>query len=127
VASGPNFYADIGGGFRIYSLEQELSISGPGGSRKVEASQTWTDPLIAARFRYDFSERWFGTIAGDYGGFGGEDDQTWSVLATVGYEINDQWSVRAGWRALEIQQELDNGQNFTNNLSGPIFGVTYRF
>jgi hypothetical protein len=127
VASGPNFYVDLGAGFRVYSIEQELSLSGPGRSAKAQASDTWTDPLIAARLRYDFNDRWFGTIGGDFGGFGGSDDQTWSVLATVGYEINDRWTIRGGWRALEIQQELDDDMNFTNNLSGPILGVTYRF
>jgi opacity protein-like surface antigen len=126
VAETGNAQFDVGGGLRVFSLDQELRLTGSNPKAKVEVSETWVYPLIAARARFDFNERWFGTIGGDFGGLGGHDNQSWNAIATIGYEINDNWSVRAGYRALEVSHEI-NGRDFSNRQTGPIFGATYRF
>ena len=51
----------------------------------------WIDPVIAARLVWSLDARWFSTVLVDYGG----GDKTWQALATVGYRIDDRWTVHA--------------------------------
>ena len=73
-----------------------------------------------------FNERWSANAVLDVGGFDGENNSTWQALASVNYAINDRWSVRGGWRYLDIQKEI-SGLDFETELSGPIIGVGFRF
>lgn len=117
---------DLLGGFRWFSTETEFRLrSGTvtGGTTTVD--DDWIDPVLGVRARVDFSDRWSGTGFVDYGGFrsGGE---TWQVLLTADYAINERWLIRGGYRYISFDHDID-GNDFTFDQSGPLLGATYRF
>jgi hypothetical protein len=120
-------FVEVLGGGRFYWLDVDLTLeprllSG----RTFDLSGNWADPVLGARARYDFTDRWFGTALADYGGFGGGSDESWQALATVGYQFNPSWSVQGGWRYLATSKELE-GIDVEVDLNGAILGFTYRF
>lgn len=126
VHETPTLSIDLGGGFRWFSVDSDVTLrGGPADGLSTGVSNDWIDPLIMARARAQFSERWFGTAAVDYGGFQ-DDNETWQILLTAGYAINDNWSVRGGYRHLDVSREID-GKDFSFDQSGPILGFTYTF
>lgn len=117
---------DLAAGFRWFDAESTFTLSPgnqPGGSSKIE--DDWIDPIIGARARFQVSDRWAATIFGDYGGFS-SDSETWQVLLTADYTLNDKWDLRFGYRYLSVEHDID-GNDFSFDQSGPIFGATYRF
>ena len=117
---------DIGGGFRWFSTDTEISlIGGAGNGLSFGADDNWSDPLIAARLRVNLSDRWSGTIFGDYGSFG-NDNENWQVLLTLNYTINDHWLLQGGYRHMEVQNDVD-GARFSFEQSGPVIGMAYQF
>ena len=118
---------DLLGGARFFSLDLDLSLE-PGlvPARSLDLSDTWADPVLGARARYDFTEAWFATVLGDYGGFGGGSNESWQLFASVGYQFNPRWSLQGGWRYLAVEKEID-GRDLEIDLSGPILGATFRF
>ena len=89
------------------------------------ASESWVDPLIAARFIVPMSEKWFATAFLDLGGTG-SNDNTWQAFASVGYRFNERWSTQLGYRYLDIEKEI-GGEDASIELYGPLIGVTARF
>ncbi|MFC3613308.1 porin family protein [Lutimaribacter marinistellae] len=117
---------DIAGGFRWFDTNTALTLlPGTQPQRTAVADASWVDPVIGVRARVDFSERWQGTAFVDYGGFS-SDNETWQVLLTADYELNDNWMLRGGYRYISMEN-IVNGNPFEFSQSGPIFGATYRF
>lgn len=126
VLDNADVAVDIGGGFRWFKADAGITLTGgPSPAPSRSFNNDWTDPLLAARVRFPIAPRWFGTAAVDYGGFSG-DSETWQVLLTAGYEINDNWVVRGGYRYLSVDQTID-GSSLSMSQSGPVLGVSYRF
>lgn len=126
VLETPSVAIDLGGGFRAFSVDLDLTLnSGTAAKRSESESETWVDPLLAGRMIFDFNEQWFGTAFADFGGTS-SDETTWQGLATVGYKFNENWSMQGGYRYMEINHEI-GGLPTTITMSGPILGGTYRF
>lgn len=120
-------FVDLLVGGRFYSLDVDMKLEpGRARGRSYDLSADWSDPLIGARGRYDFTDRWFATASADYGGFDSGSDSTWQAIGTVGYQFNEKWSAQGGWRYMAIEKEID-GLDVEVDLSGPILGFTYRF
>jgi opacity protein-like surface antigen len=129
VSDTPQAQVDIGGGLRGNHLSIDVDLKGNlARDRSFSYSESWVDPVIAARVRVPFSERWFGAAFADLGGFGIGDssDLTWQAFAGVGYRFNDTWSTQLGYRYLSIDKTLD-GNDVELDLYGPLLGVTARF
>lgn len=118
-----NLAFDVALGFRVFSGDVDVSLTG-GSNPSFDQGDTWVDPLVAARLRMAFNEKWFGTLLLDFGGTG--DTSSWQALATVGYQLNDSWSLVGGYRYLEANWDTDFGSN-SLDFSGPLLGATYRF
>jgi len=117
---------DLAGGFRWYSTETEFNLTpGAAPGRSNTADDSWVDPIIGARARFTLADRWTGTAYADYGGFR-SGSQTWQVLLTADYSINDRWMLRGGYRYISFDHEID-GNDYEFRQSGPLFGATYRF
>lgn len=126
VYQDPTVNVDLAAGFRWFDTSTTLTLlpgTAPGGSVNSDAS--WVDPVIGFRTQFQFSEKWSGTVFADYGGFS-SGDETWQILLTANYKINDRWSARFGYRQLSVDHDID-GSNFSFDQSGPIFGASYRF
>ncbi|MBY6083394.1 outer membrane protein [Ruegeria arenilitoris] len=126
VLETPTASVDLAGGFRWFSTETKFNLlpgTAPGNQTSVDSS--WTDPVIGVRARVAFSDKWSGTGFLDYGGFR-SDSETWQVLLTADYAINDRWLLRGGYRYISFDHDI-NGNDFSFHQSGPVIGATYRF
>lgn len=126
VYEDPSVKLDLAGGFRWYRTKTDLQFT-PGmmPGRSSIADESWTDPVVAARARIAFSDKWSGTGFFDYGGFR-SGSETWQVLMTADYAISDRWLIRGGYRYISFDHEID-GSDYTFSQSGPLIGATYRF
>lgn len=127
VHEAGNVSIDIGAGLRAWSLKSEVGLSGgllP--AERFSSSDQWVDPIIALRGRVDFDEKWFATFYLDAGGFGVGSDQSYQAITSIGYNVNDRWSVLGGWRYIDFERD-DNGNQLDFKQSGLILGASYRF
>jgi opacity protein-like surface antigen len=119
---------DLGFGARAYWSDITTTFVGnKAASRVFDTSDNWVDPLLAARVRAQFSEKWYGALFLDAGGFGVGSDSTYQVVATVGYNINAKWAVQGGYRYLDVDKQEGDLADLNIQLSGPVIGAVYRF
>jgi hypothetical protein len=121
---------DLLGGFRYNYLENEFDFKGSGGLLNVDVdeSKDWIDPIVGGRIQARLSEKLLLNLRGDIGGFGISDasDSTWSLLAALGYELNERTTLLVGYRALGI--DYDEGLfEYDVTMSGPFVGLAIRF
>jgi opacity protein-like surface antigen len=125
VHEEPTFAVDLGVGLRGFWTDLDTTLVGAHAPTETfSQTKNWVDPIVAARIRMAFSDDWFGTLMLDAGGTG--DSSTWQALATVGYRLNDNWTLQGGYRYLQAEWDTDLGQS-SLEFSGPILGVAYRF
>lgn len=118
---------DLMAGLRVYAVDIDVSLS-PGllPGQRLGMSTSWVDPLLGARARLAITDQWFATALADLGGFGVGSDLTWQLFASLGYQINDRWSVQGGWRYVSIDKPID-GRDVDLDFNGPLLGFTARF
>lgn len=131
VVAQPAVTVDLMAGARVWSVDNQVDISltadgPPLASLSGGETNTWVDPMIGAKGRIDLSPSWYLTGWGMIGGFGASSDFAWDVLAGVGYQWNQSFSVVGGYRALGVDYSND-GFDFDVTEYGPIFGVVIRF
>lgn len=125
VYEDPKVAFDLGAGLRAFWINSDTSLIGAGRPTETFSDdENFVDPVVAARLRVGFNEKWVGTVFVDAGGNG--DSQTWQALATVGYEINDNWVLQGGYRYMKAEWDTEFGDT-SLELSGPILGAVYRF
>jgi opacity protein-like surface antigen len=121
-----NVAIDLAGGFRWAKLDSDVSIAGGLlGGDEFSNDDDWIDPVIGVRFSSQISEQVSASLFVDYGGFSSESN-TWQVAATLGYALNDKWTLRGGYRYMEFEREID-GRDFSMDQSGLLLGATYNF
>lgn len=126
VTNDPKVRLDVGGGFRNFDVTLGFSLSPgvlPGASRQW--TDSWTDPLVAARLTVPIDDRWFLLGFADFGGTG-SDNETWQVYAGAGYNFNDRWSAQLGYRHMDVSRVIDDS-DVSIGLGGPVFAVSYSF
>jgi hypothetical protein len=127
VVAGERISLDVLAGARVWYVDTEIALSaGLLPARSVQDDEVWADPLIGLRWHGHLGRGFFLGGAADIGGFGVASDSTWQLLGTLGYQFNDRFSVRAGYRRLEVDYEND-GFVWDVEMSGPIVGATFRF
>jgi hypothetical protein len=119
-------FLDLMGGGRLNTVKTKLSLSGPVRSLSGKSSETWLDPVIAARFHAPIGGDWAFVIYGDVGGFGLGSDLTWQLQGAVQYHLSRHWSLEAGWRQFAVDYDKQ-GFLYDVKLGGPLLGATYRF
>jgi opacity protein-like surface antigen len=118
---------ELYGGLQFTNVDIDLEITNAmGGKISPSGSETWVDPVIGMKVLHDFNDQWFLTLVGEVGGFQVSSDLTWQVMAGVGYNINECWSIIGGYRHLYIDYE-DDGFVYDADTSGPILGGVYKF
>lgn len=117
---------DLMAGFRWFDTDTTLTLQpGTAPQRSASVNASWVDPVIGFRVRAAFSDRWQGTAFFDYGGFS-SGNETWQVLLTAGYALNEKWLLRGGYRYISMENVV-NENPFEFSQSGAIFGASYRF
>lgn len=118
--------ADLVAGLRYVSLDNGLKLrAGVLPAATLGGDTSWTNPVIGARLRSEFNDRWYGAAFADFGDWGG-DGSSWQVLASAGYRLREGFSVEAGYRHLDLEDEADHHTTGVE-LSGPMLGVNFRF
>ncbi len=74
-------------------------------NRRMVFSENWVDPIIGARHLYNFTDKWFGLLSGDVGGFSVGSSFTWQVMGGVGYRFSPHISCMTSYRAMGINYE----------------------
>ena len=90
------------------------------------ADKSWTDPIVGLRGRWNYDERWFLAGRGDIGGFGVGSDFTWTLQASVGYQITDALSAEIGYRYMDTDYS-DGAFLYDMAEAGLYLGMGYRF
>jgi len=120
---------ELGLGARAMKSTLDLTFS-PGtlAGRQQHISDSWIDPLIAARISTQLNDRWSVTASLDYGGFGigSASNETWQAIATLGYALSEDWTLMGGYRHLFVDRQ-NQGTDYSLEMTGLIFGATYRF
>ena len=125
VDQGPATLDVLVGG-RLWSLDQDLTISGPFRTREASHSKTWVDPLIGVSGSVDLGNNFGLHAEGDVGGFGAAAKIDWQVQATLQYHYNDSVTLEAGYRYLAVDYD-DDGFVWDVSMHGPVIGVNFRF
>jgi opacity protein-like surface antigen len=117
---------DLAGGFRWAKLDTEVTTSG-GFLRDsfFTFDDDWIDPVVGVRLTTQLSDKVSAGLFADYGGFS-SDSSTWQAALTVGYALNENWTLRGGYRYMEFDREIDR-RDFSLDQSGLLLGATYSF
>ncbi|MBN2629915.1 MAG: porin family protein [Rhodobacteraceae bacterium] len=115
--------AELGGGLRAWWFESSTELTA--GTLPAESfviKDDWVDPILVLRARTDFSDKMFGSLYLDAGGFGIGSDQTYQAILGVGYELNENWTLLGGLRYIDVNRDETD---FTQ--TGLSIGASYRF
>ena len=124
-----NSWFDAGIGFRLVNINSDLMMSVdatvPGGprSKSKSISETWFDPLIIGRAKFDAANKWFFQLRADLGGFGIGSDFTWQAHGIVDYRFSKLFQLTGGYRIISLDYENGTGMDhflYDMNLSGPV-------
>ncbi len=135
VTQGDWGYADIVGGFRLFSLNSETNVSlatdltAPGGSAslsrnaRLSESATLFDGIIGMRGRLVIGDGFYAPYALDIGT--GSSTLTWQASAALGYQFS--WGgVALGYRYLSYEQGSNKlVQDFS--FGGPFLALNFTF
>lgn len=124
VQSDPLATLDLLAGFRSWDVE--VSAAAPVLGLAVSTEVRFTDPIVAARANFPFSDRLSAIAYVDIGGFGVGSENTSQIVATLNYAVTENLYVSSGWRRLHVDYDSD-GIAFKATMSGPLLGVTWRF
>lgn len=114
---------DAMAGVRWWRIQAQVQVPPLG---EATSRTTFTDPVLALRWRHEWAPRWSTVVYGDVGGFGVGAHATWQALATLNYQITPQAYVSVGYRHLRVDYRKD-GKSLDFSMSGPMLGATWRF
>lgn len=119
-------WIDVVGGARVWWRDDVLDITGGGGAISASKEKSWVDPIIGLRAQAYLSPNFYVQIYGDVGGFGLGAKSDWQVVGLLGYQYDATKSFFGGYRYLAVDYNR-GGYTFDVNLSGPVFGATFKF
>lgn len=111
-------------------VDMDANITVVGGPTLLDTNRDWLDPLIGARWVWQFTEGWSLVARGDIGGFGVGSDFSWQALGIVEWQPWKYASFIAGYRALNMDYEDGSGRdyfNFDATIHGPVIGLNFKW
>lgn len=128
VLAGPAQSLDAGVGFRAWSFNAGLTLNGRIlRTVNISRSAQWADPLVAARYRYDFGNGFGLTAYADLGGFGVGAHTDWQVFGTVDYAWRPWATLRLGYVSINFDYTAANSLGFDVHMRGPLLAASFRF
>jgi opacity protein-like surface antigen len=124
----PQFEAFVGA--RLWSLDAQLEVTGPGPGQSGQADQSWVDPLVGARYIQPIGDAWSFVLRGDVGGFGVGSEFSWQGIARVNWQCSESLALNAGYRYVDVDYEDGSGSDefrYDVATSGPMVGLTFGF
>ena len=94
--------------------------------RSISRDDSWFDPYVGLRTRYNFNKTYYTAVRGEIGGFGVGADLMWEVEAALGINLTRSIFTEVGYRALGADYE-DGGLLFDAVMHGPQMttGITF--
>ena len=117
-------YAEIDG-------DVKLDIAGPLPgwvlSRSFSRRESYIDPIIGFKGKFELGKKWYLPFYFDIGGFGVDSDLTFQAFAGIGYHFVDWFSMVLGYRYLyyDFGDASDLVEDL--NLYGATLGFTFTF
>ena len=122
-----SFWLDGLAGARAWWLSNTLDITAPGPTAlSATRDQNWIDPIVGLRARAYVRPDLYLEFYGDACGLGVGAKSDWQVAGLLGYQYSRSVSLFGGYRYLAVNYSRDNFL-FDVNMSGPVFGATFRF
>lgn len=84
------------------------------------------DPIVGARARYNFSDRFYAIARADVGGFGVGSDITWQAYGAIGYQLTAHTTLELGYRHMYVDY-ADGNFSYDISTSGVQLAIGYRF
>jgi hypothetical protein len=123
---GP-FVFDAIAGLRIYSFDNDVKLTSDIGiSRDFGASNTFVEPMIGGRARWNFSDNLAAIVAANISGFGIGTDISVESYAGVDWLFSGNTSLTATYRLTYIDYSAGSS-GFNLFQHGPTLGVKFRF
>lgn len=124
---GSGFDLDLLTGLRAWSINADVEVRAAG-TPFLDRSESigWVDPILALRGRADLTPRFSALLIADLGGFSAGSRFTWQIAGLLNFQLSDSFFASAGYRHLAVDYR-EGGRRLDFELSGPVFGVTYRF
>ncbi len=109
-------------GLRHWDLDVSTTVL----DRTFSTDQSWTDPLIGARYNYALNDRWSLTVMGNIGGFGYGSEFQWEALVQASWKWRENINVAGGYRHLDV--EFEDGRDVIDLiLTGPYVALAFDF
>lgn len=121
---------ELGLAFQLNHIKSDvvLFINTSGGveERTSKIDETWVDPSVLTRVKFDLSKKWFFQFRGNIGGGGIGSDLYWQLQGYFGYRFSKLFQLSAGYRAIYIDYETGSGdERFVYDMT--TFGPVLRF
>lgn len=125
VHEADNGYLDVLAGLRIWDIDANVGLDLDVAALSASDGDTWVDPLIGGKGRFNVSENVYLSGWALIGGFGTGSDFMWDVWGNVGYQVNDWFDVFAGFRAAGADYQSGS---FVWDVTqyGPMVGLTLK-
>jgi hypothetical protein len=121
---------DLMAGARLWGVtgdfEVNANVGAPPAGTTGSDEKFWVDPMIGVKSRLQGASPWYLTGWAMIGGFGVSSEIDWDLFGGVGYEVNDRFSVFAGYRGAGVDYE-DGDFKFDIIQYGPVMGGVFRF
>lgn len=125
VYEADNGYLDALAGLRIWDINVDVGVDLNIGAFHTSDGDTWVDPLIGAKGRFNLSENVYLSGWALIGGFGAGSDFMWDIWGNVGYQANDWFDVFVGFRAEGA--DYQSGSFIWDVIQyGPMVGLTLK-
>jgi hypothetical protein len=122
---------DLMAGARIWGVTGDLEVTstnggGPQLGFEADGDKYWVDPMIGVKTRLQGASPWYLNGWAMIGGFGVASEIDWDLYGGIGYEVNDRFSLVAGYRGVGVDYS-DDGFVFDVIQHGPVLGGVFRF
>lgn len=123
---------DLMAGARLFVTWNELEVnSNQNQLATLSRQQTWAEPLIGGRLRWNISDQVALLAEGEASGFGlGDLSFSWSAKAAVDWMVSGNTSLIAGYEISDFDYTVTSGNNslrFDTTSHGPYVGLLIRF
>ncbi len=110
------------GGLRHWDLDLATTVLG----LTATTDQSWTDPIVGARYDRAINERWGVSAMGNIGGFGYGSDFQWEAVLQASWKWTERTSIAGGYRHLSVDFQ-EGGTVIDLILTGPYVAVAFNF
>jgi hypothetical protein len=133
VFRNENMNFDLLAGVRYASIEGDVSLDIIGplpgwvSSRTFSETESFVDPIVGFKGKFELGKKWYFPYYFDIGGFGIDSDLTLQAYAGIGYHFADWFSMALGYRYLYYDFGDDSKLVEDLNLYGATLGFNFTF